>query len=449
MFSCRSAGFFCFFSQKNIQGDDPVMLDEQKGQFFPDNLLREVREKIAMVDYDSAGKRIYFENAGGAPTLKACCEIADTANQVPDFPNRPTPGARPTQKMIDDGIAEAKLIFGAKSGSILCDLTVSKAIFTMTGVIMANAPGTNVVTTDLEHPSTYDSQKFFSSFTNKEVRVAHIDHETGAVDVDDLLGLIDQDTCLLSLIMASNITGTINDVETIIREARKIKPDLYILLDCTQHIPHGIVDVEALQVDAAGFAPYKILGKRGLGIGWVSDRVAIMPHPHFLEGKADDWDLGGYEPAGMAGLKIVNDYICWIGSHYSYSTDRRELLIAGFRAIELHERALMYRMLNGTDDVRGVNQIPGTKIHFVSDLTKRDAILPMEIEGIEPVDAVKKYVENGIYLYHRSMSNKMSRRVLTGAGIPSVIRVSPMHFNTPEEIDEFLRVTEKIAAGEI
>lgn len=425
------------------------MPDEQRGQFFPEELLREIRDQIAMVDHDPAGKRIYFENAGGALTLKACCEIANTANQIPDFPNRPTPGARPTQKMIDEGIAEAKLIFGAKSGSILCDLTVSKAIFTMTGVIMANAPGTNVVTTDLEHPSTYDSQKFFSTYTGKEVRVAHIDHETGAVDVDHLLRLIDKDTCLLSLIMASNITGTINDVETIIREARRINPDLYILLDCTQHIPHGIVDVEALQVDAAGFAPYKILGKRGLGIGWVSDRVARMPHPHFLEGKEDDWDLGGYEPAGMSGLKLVNDYICWIGSHYCDSSDRRELLVAGFNAIELHERALMYRMLHGTDEIPGVDSIPGTKIYFVNDLTKRDAILPMEIEGIEPVDAVKKYVDNGIYLYHRSMSNKMSRRVLSGAGIPSVIRVSPMHFNTPEEIDEFLIVTEKIASGRL
>lgn len=425
------------------------MINNQCGQFFPKELLEEIRSKIAMVDYDTAGERIYFENAGGAPTLKACCEVAASANEVPDFPNRPTPGARPTQKMIDDGIADAKLIFGAKSGSILCDLTVSKAIFTMTGVIMANVSGTNVVTTDLEHPSTYDSQKFFAPYTNKEVRVAHIDHKTGAVDVESLLSLIDKDTCLLSMIMASNITGTINDIETIIKRAREIKPDLYILLDCTQHIPHGAVDVEALQVDAAGFAPYKILGKRGLGIGWVSDRVAALPHPHFLEGAFNDWDLGGYEPAGMAGLTIVNDYICWLGSKYTDSTDRRELLVAGFHAIELHERALMYRMLHGTDQIRGVNDIPGTTIFFVDDLTKRDAILPMVIDGIEASEAVKKYVENGIYLYHRSMSNKMSRRVLEGAGIPSIVRVSPMHFNTPEEVDRFLIVTEKIARGEI
>lgn len=426
-----------------------MVADEQKGEFFPETLMAQLRDKIAMVDHDTAGKRIYFENAGGALTLKACCEVACSASMIPDFPNRPTPGAYPMQKMIDDGIAEAKLLFGARSGSILCDLTVSKAIFTMTGVIMANVPGTNVVTTDLEHPSTYDSQKFFSGFTGKKTRVGRIDHKTGAVDVEHLLSLIDKDTCLLSLIMASNITGTINDVETIIREARKKNPEIYILFDCTQHMPHGAVDVEKLGVDAAGFAPYKILGKRGLGIGWVSDRVASLPHPHFLEGKVDDWDLGGYEPAGMAGLKLVNDYICWIGTHYTDSTIRREQLIAGFGAIERHERALMYRMLHGSGEIKGINDIDGTKIFFVDDLTKRDAILPMTIDNLEPAEAVKKYVENGIYLYHRSMSNKMSRRVLEGAAIPSVIRVSPMHYNTPQEVDRFLQVTAQIASGEI
>lgn len=423
--------------------------NEQIGELFSDDLLKEIRDQIEYVDHDPAGKRIYFENAGGALTLKSCCTIADTANAVPDFPNRPTPGAKPLQDMITKGIEDAKLVFGAKSGSILCDLTVSKSIFTMTGVIMQSAPGTNVVTTDLEHPATYDSCKYYADLLGKEVRVGKIDIKTGSVDIDDLLSKIDENTILLSLIHASNITGTLNDIKTIITKARQIKPDLYVLLDSTQHIPHGTIDVEELKVDAAGFAPYKILGKRGLGIGWVSDRVAVMPHPHFLEGKADDWDLGGYEPAGMAGLSLVTDYICWIGSKFTDATDRRELFVAGMDAIELHERALMHRILHGSEDAPGVNDIKGVNIHFVDDLTKRDCILPMTFDKVDPVEAVEKFVNNGIYVYHRSRSNKMSRRVLDGVGLASLVRISPMHYNTKEDIDAFLKVTAKIANGKI
>ncbi|GEM_PF-33083 len=425
------------------------MNKEQCGKFFSDELLKELREQIECVDHDPAGKRIYFENAGGALTLKSCCEIAATANKIPDFPNRPTPGAKPLQEMLDKGLQDAKLTFGAKSGAILADLTVSKAIGTMTGVIMKSVPGTNVVTTELEHPATYDSCMLYGELFDKEVRVAKIDLKTGAVDIEDLLSKIDRNTILLSLIHASNITGILNEIETIVTEARKINPELHILLDSTQHVPHGIIDVESLKIDAAGYAPYKILGKRGLGIGWISDRVARLPHPRFLEGSETEWDLGGYEPAGMAGLTLVTDYVCRIGKKFSDKTDRRELFIAGMNAIELQERAIMYRMLHGSGEVAGVNDIGGVTIHFVDDLTRRDCILPMTFDNIEPVDAVRKFIENGIYVYHRSRSNKMSRRVLDGVGIPSLVRVAPMHYNTKEEVDAFLRVTAKIARNEI
>ena len=190
------------------------------GKWFSDELKAEIRSKIYMVDEDQSGKRIYFENAGGAPTLKTICDLAQTVSQIPDFHNRPTPGARPLAKMVADGIEDAKLIFGTKSGAILSDLTVSKALFTMTGVIMKNVPGSNVVTTDLEHPSTHDGSKFFAEMLGKEFRAGKIDPKTGQVDVEDLLTKIDENTCLLSIIHASNVIGTVNDVEWIVREAR-------------------------------------------------------------------------------------------------------------------------------------------------------------------------------------------------------------------------------------
>lgn len=421
----------------------------QKGVPFSRELLEELRSQIEYVDHDTCGKRIYFENAGGSLTLKECCYLAETASRLPDFPNRPTPGAKPLQEMINKGIADCKMIFGAKSGSILADLTVSKSIFTMTGVIMQNVSGGNVLTTDLEHPATYDACRYWAKYTGHEVRIAKIDQNTGAVDVDDLMSKVDKDTVLLSLIHASNITGTLNDIEYIIKEARKINPEIYVLLDCTQHLPHGNIDVEKLKVDAAGFAPYKILGKRGLGIGWISERVASMYHPHFLDGAVNEWDLGGYEPAGMGGISLVVDYVCRIGSHFTDKTERREQYVAGMEAIELQERAIMYRLLNGTKEVPGVKDIPGVTLHFMDDLTKRDCIMPLTFENIDPVTAVNKYVENGVYLYHRSRSNKMSRRVLEGAGIPDIVRVAPMHYNTEDEVDEFLRITAKLAKGEL
>ena len=51
--------------------------------------------------------------------------------------------------------------------------------------------------------------------------------------------MVDKDTCLLSVMYASNITGTIMDMEGIVRAAREINPDIYIVTDAVQHAPHA------------------------------------------------------------------------------------------------------------------------------------------------------------------------------------------------------------------
>lgn len=77
----------------------------------------------------------------------------------------------------------------------------------------------------------------------------------GGIDVDDVIRLVDQDTCLLSVMSASNISGNIMDIEVIVKKAREIKPDLYIISDAVQHAPHHSIDVEKLQIDGMNFAP--------------------------------------------------------------------------------------------------------------------------------------------------------------------------------------------------
>ena len=65
------------------------------------------------------------------------------------------------------------------------------------------------------------------------------------------------------------------DMKEIVTRARAIKPDLYIISDAVQHMPHGLVDVQDLQLDGINFAAYKIFGCRGFGAGYVSDLSLI------------------------------------------------------------------------------------------------------------------------------------------------------------------------------
>ena len=65
-----------------------------------------------------------------------------------------------------------EIIFGARSGSIVCELTASQVMFRIVRAIVENVPGSNVITTSLEHPSAHDAVEMFAKKTGKEFRVA-------------------------------------------------------------------------------------------------------------------------------------------------------------------------------------------------------------------------------------------------------------------------------------
>ena len=421
----------------------------KKGEFFSNELLAQIRSQLDYVDYDLyAGKRIYFENAGGSLRLKKVSEFIGRESAFPDSPNRPSKASAHLKEMMIKGVEDARLFLGAKSGSIFSSQTASRVLYHMTQAIVFNVEGSNVVTTDLEHPASYDSAKYYAGIAGKELRVAKTCRETGTVKPEEILRHIDKDTCLLSFIYASNITGVLCDAETIIEEARKIKPDLYILLDLTQHVPHGPTDVEELGVDAVGFTPYKMLGKRGQGIGWVSDRCSRLPHERTLERDITDWEVGSAEPAAWGCWSIVVDYLDWLGESLGGGVGRRERILTAMHGIELHERALLHRMLHGSEKVKGLRSIENAKTHFIGDdLTNRDCILPITFAGKSGAEAVKEYIDKGIVVFDRAVSNVLSGRQLKALGLESLVRISPMHFNTADEVDEFLKVTAEIANG--
>jgi len=425
------------------------MSKQTQGELFSPELLAGIREQLDYVDHDPyAGKRIYFDNAGGSLRLKEISRFLSVETAFPDSPNRPSKASVHLKEMMLKGVEDTRLFLGAQSGTVFSSQTASRVLYHMTQAIIFGVPGSNVVTTDQEHPATYDSAKYYSEIAGKELRVAGTCKDTGAVCPEEILKLIDKDTCLLSFIHTSNITGVICDVETIIREARKIKPDLYILLDFTQHVPHGPTDVMALGVDAIGFTPYKMLGKRGQGIGWVSDRCSRLPHERTLERDITDWEVGSAEPAAWGCWSIVVDYLDWLGKELGAGQDRRERIITAMKGIEAHERALMYRMLHGSKEARGLNDIEGVQVHFVGDdLTKRDCILPITFANKSGKDAVTEYIDKGVVVFDRAVTNILSKRQLEALGIDSLVRVSPMHFHSTDEVDVFLSVTQEIARG--
>ncbi|MEH7523572.1 aminotransferase class V-fold PLP-dependent enzyme [Bacillus sp. JJ1503] len=420
------------------------MNSENTGIFFNSELQKEIKDKFYYVDHDNLGrKRLFFENSGGSFRLKSAVEAKSRYEEIPDCPERIHDTALMLQKVKEDGIRDImQVIFGAKTGSLVTELTASQVMFQITQAIVENVPGTNVVTTSIEHPSAYDSAKYYAEKTGKELRVAMANPNTGGIDTDEIIRHIDENTCLLSVISASNISGNIIDMEEVVREARKIKPDLYIISDAVQHMPHAVLEVEKFQLDGINFAPYKAFGVRGCGYGYISDRVAKLPHHKLFAKPENEWELGTFPHPNFAAISAVVDYVCWIGEHFTDSKDRRHLYVAGMTHIHLHERALLQRMLEGTKDVPGLRHIKGVNVLLDSqELINRDLISAISLEGLGYTEAVAQYYKRGVTVYERVNTSLYSKRIIESLGLDGAIRVSPLHCHDASDIDEFLKIT--------
>jgi cysteine desulfurase / selenocysteine lyase len=423
------------------------MSNESKGVLFSDDLLKEIKDCFYYVDKDpDIGERLFFDNAGGAFRLKKAVEQFAKIDAIPDCPERIHKMALKLQKIQEDGTNDIRTIFNAKDGSIITSLTASQAMFEMVRAIAENIPGSNMITSILEHPSAYDPMVYYSNKLGKELRVAKSNPVTGGVDVDEVVKLVDKNTCLLSVMYASNITGAIYDIENIVKKAREIKPDLYIIVDAVQHAPHGIIDLQKTPVDGMNIAPYKFYGCRGSGIAYVSDRAAVLPHHKLLANDAGEWYLGSPAPTQFAVVTEIVNYVCWIGSKFIKSNNRRELFVTGMTGIHLHERALMSRMLEGSDKIAGLRSIKGVKVFLDhNDLTQRDFLIAMGFENIGYTQAVREYEKRNVIVYDRLATSIYSKRMLDSFKMDGSIRVSPLHCNSTDDIDKFLKVTMELA----
>ena len=418
--------------------------------FFDPALQAEIKDRFYYVNEDYLGrKRQFFENSGGSLRLKAAVEAKTRLEQIPDCPERVHDTSMMLKQVKADGIRDImEVIFGAKpgQGALVTELTASQVIFQITRTILENAPGTNVVVSSIEHPSAFDSAKLYCERTGKELRIAMANPETGGVELEEILRHVDKDTALLSIMSASNISGYIFDMEAIVKAVREINPDIYIISDAVQHMPHGVLDVDKYQLDGCNFAPYKAFGIRGCGYDYVSDRVAKMIHHKLLAKPEKEWELGTFPHPNFAAISAVVDYVCWLGSKFSDATDRRALFVEGMERIHLQEHSLLIHMMEGTPEIPGLRHIPGVTVFLDStDDVDRDLISAIGIDGLDFTQAVAEYYKRGVTVFERVNTSLYSKRIVESLGLTGVIRVSPLHCHDTNDIDDFLKVTAEIA----
>lgn len=428
-------------------------MEQAHGEFFPDDYQKKLMAEFCYGNEDPEyGHRLFFENSGGSLRLRRAVKAKADFEEYPDCPERTRGRGLKFGEVVSEGTKDImETIFGAKGGVLITELTASQTMYRAVGAILENVDwGTNVVTSLLEHPSAHDAVEYYADRTKREFREVPANPKTGGIDVEEVIKHVDKDTLLVSIMAASNISGNIMDIKEIARRVRAINPEIYVVTDAVQHAPHAVIDVADWDVDVCNFAPYKFFGVRGCGYCYISDRVAQLSHPKLMKKDMEVWYLGTPAPGNFAAMSAVIDYVCEIGEHFAGKKSRREMYVEGMHRIHMQERALLYRLLEGTDETPGLRHIKGVEVYTdIDDLTKKDLIVAMGMTGVDFSELAETYLERGVTVFERIRSSIYSRRIVETLDIPGAIRVSPLHCHGKEEIDEYLRITAQIAAEKV
>ena len=288
-------------------------------------LMDEIRARFAHVDIcPFEGPRVFFENAGGALTLKSVAETSAAYAGYPDNQGRDNPASRAMMAAIAKGKADMRTFFNAPSGQVFVGESGTEVLFRLvrTAALGAKSGGIMLGST-LEHPASRSSMTRWAEVTGRpHVLVPH-DDTTGTVSVDAYRKHITPDVRVATIIQTSPVTGISVDVMAIAAAIREKSHACFIIVDGIQHASHGHIDLAAYGVDGYAISPYKVFSRHGYGVGWASDRLTALPKETVIGGPPANWELGTRDAGSYATFSDVVDYFVWLGGRITRSSGRR------------------------------------------------------------------------------------------------------------------------------
>ncbi len=411
------------------------------------SLMAAIRDRFAHVDScPFEGPRIYFENGGGALTLKSVIETSARYAAIPDNHGRDNPASRALTRTIEKARADLAVFMNPVSGRFVMGETGTELLFRMIRAACLDAPkGSRVIGSSIEHPSSRSAARHWAKIAGMDyVDVPH-DPSGGRITAEDYAARMTPDVAVATILHASPVTGIGMDVAAISAAIRSAAPDCLIIVDGIQHVAHGQVDLAAYDVDGYAVSPYKVFSRHGYGLAWISDRLTALPHEALMGGPVDNWELGTRDAGAYAAMSDVVAYFDWLGGEVSDETDPRARIEAAGKAIRSHETALTTALIDGTDDLAGLRDMDGVTILSGADNPAREGTVSFVVEGVASSEVVRVLNSRGIRTHART-ADHYSGGILVPLKLKDCVRISMCHYNTTQEVARALDVMKEITS---
>jgi cysteine desulfurase/selenocysteine lyase len=408
-------------------------------------LMDAVRDRFAHVDScPFQGPRAFFENAGGALTLKSAVETSTFYAGIPDNQGRANVAAAKLMRVIARSKDDAKLFLGASSGQIFAGESGTELLFRLIRTACVGVDAGRVIGSTMEHPATRSAMTRWAGVAGLDYTVVAHDDQTGSVNVEAYRPHLGPDLKVATIIHTSPVTGMAVDVGAIAHEIRAAAPECIIIVDGIQHVAHGGADIDGYDIDGYVISPYKVFARHGYGLAWVSDRLGGMEHDNLMNGPEANWEFGTRDTGAYATFSDVVRYFEWLGGEVSDETEPRAQIEAAGRAIHAQEKVVTDAMLHGVGNQKGLADMPRVGVIGGLDNPLREGLVSLTVEGMTGEEVVAHLNEQGVRTHTRK-ADHYSGNVLTPLGLDQCVRVSACHYNSTQEVAQFLTAMRSIA----
>ena len=410
----------------------------------------------ALAVEDDGVRRLYFDNPAGTQVpvgvANAMSECLLSCNANLGGPFRTSRDADAIALAARDAMADFlnapssdEIVFGQNMTTITLHLSRS--------IGRKFRAGDEIVLSRMDHDANVWPWVMLARDLDLEIRWLPFNTETFEFELDVLDSLISDRTRLICVAGASNLIGTINDVKAICDKARAA--GAWSFIDAVQSAPHIATDVQEIGCDFLVCSAYKMFGPHQ-GILWGRQEVLDQLDPYKVRPSPDSlpwcFETGTQSLEGYAGTTAAIDYLSWVGETMADNIPQAWPQFSG-RRLYLHAAMdLLFEYEKKLTDqlIAGLHEFDGVTVQGITAVNARDRRVPtvsFTHDTVAPGTIAESLAKQNIFVWSGHSYAVEAARSLEIYDTGGAVRIGPVHYNCPTEIEELLQVLGPILSG--
>jgi cysteine desulfurase/selenocysteine lyase len=290
------------------------------------------------------------------------------------------------------------------------------------GSKFAIGPEHSIVVTEMEHHANLIPWQQLSKRSGAALKWFGVTSD-GRLDESKIDSLITANTKIVAITQQSNVLGTINNLNNIIKKAHEV--GAFVIVDACQSVPHIPVDVNELGADFLAFSGHKILGPTGVGVLWGRSEL-LSDLPPFLFGGSMIESVTMTDATWANAPRRFEAGVPNMAQVIGLAAAIKYLQAIGLESIHEHEKALAAYLL------KELALIPGVAVVGPKDITLRGATVSFTVDGIHPHDLGQYLDSAGIAV---RTGHHCAWPLTRALGVPATTRASFYLYNDNSDVD--------------